>query len=126
MTDWAAISSLATAGRTLVLVATFASVRSANRAARVAEQSLLDGLLPLLVTSRMQDPAEKVAFVGQHWIRVPAATVRPRSARTSSISPSHCATWAVAWPCWTAGRRIPGASGRRSSRTTPRWASSAG
>ena len=38
MADWATISSLATAGGTLVLaVAIFASVRSANRSARIAE-----------------------------------------------------------------------------------------
>ncbi|HXY84557.1 MAG TPA: hypothetical protein VEH52_03665 [Gaiellaceae bacterium] len=49
MADWVTISSLATAGGTLVLAgATFASVRSANRASRVAEQSLLAGLRPLL------------------------------------------------------------------------------
>ena len=37
MADWVTISSLATAGGTLVLaVATFSSVRSANRSARVA------------------------------------------------------------------------------------------
>ena len=46
--DLASIASLATAGGTLVLaVATFAAVRSANRAARAAEQSLLVGLRPL-------------------------------------------------------------------------------
>lgn len=72
MPDWTTISSLATAGGTLVLaVATFGSVRSANRAARVAEQTLLEGLRPLLVTSRLQDPPEKVSFMDQHWIRVP-------------------------------------------------------
>ena len=39
MADWVTISSLATAGGTLVLaVATFSSVRSANRSARVAER----------------------------------------------------------------------------------------
>src|ERR1039457_6034019 len=44
MADWVTISSLATAGGTLVLaVATFSSVRSANRSARVAERSLLVG-----------------------------------------------------------------------------------
>ena len=53
-TDWASIASLATAAGTLVLaVATFAAVRSANRAARAAEQSLLVGLRPLLVPSRL-------------------------------------------------------------------------
>src|SRR5205823_1095888 len=37
MADWATISSLATAGGTLVLAAaTFASVKSANRSARIA------------------------------------------------------------------------------------------
>ena len=43
-------ASLATAAGTLVLaVATFASVRSANRAARTAERALLEGLRPVLV-----------------------------------------------------------------------------
>jgi hypothetical protein len=58
--DWASIASLATAAGTLVLaVATFAAVRSANRAARVAEQSLLVNLRPLLVPSRAAGrPAE--------------------------------------------------------------------
>jgi hypothetical protein len=69
--DWPLISSLATAGGTLVLgIATFASVRSANRAARAAEGSLLAGLRPLLAASRLQDPPEKVSFADQHWLRV--------------------------------------------------------
>jgi hypothetical protein len=69
--DWATISSLATAAGTLVLgIATFASVRSANRAARAAEGSLLAGLRPLLVPSRLQDPPEKVGFADQHWVKV--------------------------------------------------------
>jgi hypothetical protein len=69
--DWATVSSLATAGGTLVLaVAAFASVRSANRAARAAELSLLDGLRPVLVPSRLQDPPEKISFVDQHWVHV--------------------------------------------------------
>ena len=63
MADWVTISSLATAGGTLVLaVATFSSVRSANRSARVAEQSLLVGLRPVLVPSRDGDPEEIVRF----------------------------------------------------------------
>jgi hypothetical protein len=77
MTDWATISSLATAGGTLVLaVATFGSVRSANRAARAAEESLLDGLRPLLVNSRIQDPPEKISF------RSSMATTREVSGRS--------------------------------------------
>ncbi|MFG2827023.1 hypothetical protein ACGFWI_06030 [Streptomyces sp. NPDC048434] len=72
MADWLTISQLATAGGTLVLAAaTFASVRSANRSARFAERSLLSGLQPLLLPSRMEDPAEKVGFQDDHWVRVP-------------------------------------------------------
>jgi hypothetical protein len=72
VTDWTTTgASLATAVGTLVLgAATFASVRSANRAARTAERALLEGLRPLLVASRLQDPPEKVSFVDQHWVRV--------------------------------------------------------
>jgi hypothetical protein len=70
--DWTSIASLATAGGTLVLaVATFASVRSANRAARAAEQSLLVGLRPLLVPSRLQDETQKIMFGDGKWIHVP-------------------------------------------------------
>ena len=73
--DWVTISALATAGGTLVLaVATFASVRSANRAARVAEQSLLVGLRPLLVPSRLEDPAQKVAFAEGEYLVVPGGS----------------------------------------------------
>lgn len=72
MADWVTISSLATAGGTLVLAAaTFASVRSANRAARVAERSLLVGLRPLLVPSRLDAPPEKVGFADDKWVLVP-------------------------------------------------------
>src|SRR5947199_9134061 len=63
MTDWATVSSIATAGGTLVLAAaTFASVRSANRAARIAERSLRLGLRPILVPSRPEDPPEDIPF----------------------------------------------------------------
>jgi hypothetical protein len=65
------ISALATALGTLVLaLATFASVRSANRAARVAERTLLAGLRPLLVPSRLDDPVQKVFFADQRYVRV--------------------------------------------------------
>ena len=69
--DWVTISALATAVGTLVLaVATFASVRSANRAARVAEVSLLAGLRPLLMPSRRNDLEQKVGFSDSHWVKV--------------------------------------------------------
>jgi hypothetical protein len=72
--EWVTISALATAGGTLILsIATFASVRSANRTARAAEQSLLVGLRPVLMQSRLQDPPEKVGFADSHWVQVPAA-----------------------------------------------------
>lgn len=72
MADWVTISSLASAGGTLVLAGvTVASVRSANRAARVAEQSLLAGQRPLLVPSRTEDPAVKVGFQDDVWFSVP-------------------------------------------------------
>lgn len=71
MADWVTISSLATAGGTLVLaVATFSSVRSGNRTARAAERSLLIGLRPVLMPSRLQDPPEKVPFVDGHWVKI--------------------------------------------------------
>jgi hypothetical protein len=61
--DWVIISSLATAGGTLVLAAaTFSSVKSANRSARVAERSLLAGLRPVLIPSRDDDTSEQVRF----------------------------------------------------------------
>jgi hypothetical protein len=67
--DWVTISSLATAGGTLVLaIATFGSVRSANRAARVAEESLLAGIRPLLMPSRFDDPQQKVGFADNHFV----------------------------------------------------------
>jgi hypothetical protein len=70
-TDWVTISALATAGGTLVLaLATFASVRSANRAARVAERSLLLGLRPLLLPSKLDDPPQKVGFADEKWFVV--------------------------------------------------------
>jgi hypothetical protein len=71
MTDWVTISSLATAGGTLVLaVATFSSVRSANRTARAAERSLEVGLRPVLIPSREDDPSERVMFGDQHRITI--------------------------------------------------------
>jgi hypothetical protein len=67
--EWATISSLATGAGTLVLaVATFAAVRSSNRAARVAEMALQEQRRPLLTNSRLDDPAQKLGFVDNHWV----------------------------------------------------------
>jgi hypothetical protein len=70
--DWVTISALATAGGTLALAATtYASVRSANRASRVAEQALLADLRPLLVESSENDPVQHVNFVEVTALPVP-------------------------------------------------------
>src|SRR2546423_5657147 len=95
MANWVTISSLATAGGTMVLaIATFASVRSANQSARVAERSLLLGLRPVLVPSRAEDPPERVTFYDRGFVvnggrprarggagRVSTRFPRPRSGR---------------------------------------------
>jgi hypothetical protein len=71
MSDASTIASLATAGGTLILaVATFSSTRSANRAARVSEQSLKVGLRPVLFNARPQDPPQKVGYIDDHWLRL--------------------------------------------------------
>lgn len=78
MTDWSTIASLLTAGGTLVLaVATFASIRSADRSARIseraartAERSLLGRQRPLLVNSRLRDPEQKFQFPEGRWLTV--------------------------------------------------------
>ena len=73
-TDWATIATFATAIGTLVLAfATFAAVRSANRSARVAEASYLVSLRPVLVTSRLQDPVQKMRWVDDRWTAVEGA-----------------------------------------------------
>jgi hypothetical protein len=71
MPDWATMSSLATAGGTLALAAaTYSAVRSANRSARIAEETRQAGLRPVLVSSRLHDPAEKVGWIDNHWAKV--------------------------------------------------------
>jgi hypothetical protein len=73
MTDWAGTASeLATGAGTLVLaVATFAAVRSANRSARLAEESMRAAMRPVLMHSRFGDPGQKFAFGDGKWVGVP-------------------------------------------------------
>lgn len=67
--DWATVSSLATAGGTLVLaVATFAAVRSSNRAARISELALQEQRRPILAPSRLEDPRQKIMFLEGRWV----------------------------------------------------------
>jgi hypothetical protein len=72
VTDWTTtIASLTTGAGTLVLaIATFSAVRSANRAARVAEEALSVGLRPLLVPSRLDDVTQKVFYGDGHVERL--------------------------------------------------------
>jgi hypothetical protein len=55
----------------VLAVATFSSVKSANRSARVAERSLLVGLRPILIPSREDDPPERVRFGDDRILIVP-------------------------------------------------------
>ena len=71
MADWTTISSLATAGGTLILaIATFSSTRSANRAARTAERAFAVGVRPVLFQSDLQDPIQKIRWGDGHWARL--------------------------------------------------------
>jgi hypothetical protein len=70
-TDWATIASFATALGTLVLAfATFAAIRSSNRSARIAEEAFQVNLRPVLVTSRLDDPIQKIRWIDNHWARL--------------------------------------------------------
>ncbi len=74
MTDWATVSNLATAGGTVVLAAaSFASIRSADRAARSAERALLASLRPVLISSRVADPDQKLIWMDGHWAHLPGS-----------------------------------------------------
>jgi hypothetical protein len=65
MADWTTISSLATAGGTLALAgATYASVRSSNRSARLAELALQEQRRPVLMHSNDDDRTQAVSFGG--------------------------------------------------------------
>src|SRR5262245_20759945 len=44
-----------------------AGTRSANRAARTAERTLMAGLRPLLVPSRLEDLSDKIIWMDDHW-----------------------------------------------------------
>lgn len=69
MFDWVLIADLGTAvGTTVLAVATFASTRSANRSARVAERALLEGIRPILLPSNWSDPPQKVRFADGRWL----------------------------------------------------------
>lgn len=65
------LASLTTAGGTLVLaVATFVATRSANRASRIAERSLLATLRPVLMGAQLGDPTQKIGFADDQWFHL--------------------------------------------------------
>jgi hypothetical protein len=75
MIDWA---GWGTSIGTLVLAgATFAAIRSSNRAARsaersarIAERSLLANLRPLLVVAPREDPGHRIQFADGRWLEM--------------------------------------------------------
>jgi hypothetical protein len=89
MTDWATISSLATAGATLALaLGTFASVRSANRAARAAERTCWLGSARCWRPRGSRTPPTRSCG---------STTTGPSSAAAGPRSSSSTAT--STWPC---------------------------
>lgn len=54
----------------MLAIATFASVRSANRSARAAEMALEERRRPVLLQSRMGDAEQKIMFVDGRWVHV--------------------------------------------------------
>lgn len=70
--DWGILANLATAAGTLALaIATFFSIRSANRSNRTADRALRQGMRPILLPSLFTDPVQKIHYVDDHWLRVP-------------------------------------------------------
>lgn len=51
-------------------VATFAATRSANRASRIAERSLLATLRPVLMGTQLGDPRQKIGFADDAWFQI--------------------------------------------------------
>ncbi len=117
MADWATISSLATAGGTLVLaVATFASVRSANRSARVAERSLLLGLRPVLIPTYESDRPEEIYFGDEHSLRLHGATAAAEEANGNvyfAIPLRNMGSGLAVLHGWRLARGRPSASDQR-------------
>jgi hypothetical protein len=85
-------------GRLVLVLATFATVRAANRAARVAEYSMQIGIRPLLMPSRLEDSVQKIMWGDEPWARLSAAV--PSWSRSTAISTwrCRCATPARASP----------------------------
>lgn len=105
-TSWSTISSLATGAGTLVLaIATFASVRSSQRSARIAEEALVEQRRPVLAPSRFDDPVQKIMFVERNWVhaggghgaaeRINGRIYLVMSVRNVGAGIGVCQAWAV-------------------------------
>jgi hypothetical protein len=116
-TDWATISALVTGVGTLALaVATFASVRSSNRSARIAEVALQEQRRPVLVPSRLEDPVQKLMFVDGRWLsaaggraaveHVDGSVYLAISLRNVGSGIGVCQGWAIR-PGFSSSRTLP-------------------
>jgi hypothetical protein len=112
MADWATISSLATAGGTLALAgATYASVRSANRSARVAEVALQEQRRPVLVQSREDDRGQSIGFADGRWVNIAgggAAVEATTDAVYLAISLRNVGTGLAVLQAWRAHSVVEG------------------
>lgn len=116
-TNWTTVSSLATGAGTLVLaIATFASVRSSNRSARIAEAALREQTRPVLAQSRFDDPTQKIMFVEGRWVRAEGGRAcadhedgrvyLAMSLRNVGTGIGVCQGW-TAWAGVTTSRQLP-------------------
>jgi len=84
MPDWSTIASLSTAAGTLVLaVATFSSVRSGSRSARIAERALQVGQRPVLMASRLEDSPEPMIWGDDYHASVAGGHAIAETANTN-------------------------------------------
>jgi hypothetical protein len=84
----------------VLAVATFSSVRSANRAARIAERAFEIGLRPIMAPSRLEDPTQEVMFRDRHWVTLEGGRAVGPSSRWWTASSTS--------PCWSARRERHG------------------
>ena len=113
MSNWpTTLADLATGAGTLVLaVATFASVRSANRSTATAQEALQAGLRPVMMNSRFQDPRQKVMFGDGRWVAVPgggAAVEIGDNAIYLALSIRNAGTGMGILHSWRLSVRVPG------------------
>ena len=92
MTAWATWAEVGTALGTLVLAgATFSSVRSSSRTARIAERALLASQRPVLGPSGPDDPSAQVQFAdGMVFSLPPGQPLVERSAETIYLAIPLC------------------------------------